>query len=162
MLAEALDRDQLTQEGAAKRRDIRVVDFDHLGLRPQSRTFHGRDVYAPMAGGLAGGRFGFSSVGPRAQEFVRQQPLVAGVPRVVHTDAFGNLVTNIPAVQIANVRALRIAGRSAPLKGTYGDGEPGELICLVNSYDLLEVAENGGNAAATLGVGRGAAIELEC
>ena len=85
----------------------------------------------------------------------------SGAPRVVHTDAFGNLVTNVPAMQIASVRSVRIAGRSAPLKGTYGDGEPGELISLVNSYDLLEVAENGGSAAATLGVGRGAAIELE-
>lgn len=141
--------------------EVRAIDFEHLGLHASSRTFHGRDVFAPFAGSLAAGRFGFTAVGPRAGELVRVPPMTTGTPRVVHVDTYGNLVTNVPATAIANVRAVRIAGRSVPLRGTYGDAAPGSLVCLVNSYDLVEVAENQGSAAATLAAGRGAPVVLE-
>jgi len=141
--------------------DLRYVDWDHLGFGPVSRTFHGRDVFAPLAGGLAGGRVGFTAVGPRCAEPVRVPPLVAGPPRVVHVDTYGNLVTNVPATAIANVRSVRIGGRSVPVRGTYADAAPGALLSLINSYDLLEIAENQGSAAATLGAGRGAQVVLE-
>jgi S-adenosylmethionine hydrolase len=140
---------------------LRAIDTSHLGVQPVSRTFHGRDVFAPVAGGLAGGRVGFSAVGPRCADPVAVEPLVAGPPRVVHVDAFGNLVTNVTATAIANVRSVRVGGRSVPVRGTYADAAPGSLLSLINSYDLLEIAENHGSAAATLGVGRGAAVVLE-
>ncbi len=141
--------------------DLRFVDFDHLGVQAVARTFDGRDVFAPIAGGLAGGRIGFSSLGPRCNEPVRVAPLVAGAPRVVHVDTYGNLVTNIPATAIASVRSVRIGGRSVPVRGTYADAAPGALLCLINSYDLLEIAENQGSAAASLSAGRGTAVVLE-
>lgn len=141
--------------------ELRIVDFEHLGVRPQSRTFHGRDVFAPIAGGIAAARIGFSSVGPRCREPVRVPPLIAGAPRVVHVDTYGNLVTNVPAVSITNCRVVRLGNRSIPVRGTYADVAPNGLVALINSYDLLEIAENQGNAAATLGVARGAAVTLE-
>jgi S-adenosylmethionine hydrolase len=144
-----------------ERAEVRAIDFDHLGFRAASRTFHGRDMFAPFAGSLVAGRYGFSSIGVRIQDPVRVPPVTAGAPRVVHVDTFGNLLTNIPATAIASVRSIRVAGRSIPLMGTYGDAPPGSLICLINSYDLLEIAENQGSAAATLGVARGANLELE-
>lgn len=141
--------------------DLRTVDFGHLGLAPQSRTFHGRDVFAPLAGGLAASKFGFTSIGPRCADPVRVPPLAAGPSRVVHVDNYGNLVTNVTAEAITTVRSIRIADRSVPVRGTYADAAPGALLCLINSYDLLEIAENRGSAAATLGVGRGTAVVLE-
>ena len=140
---------------------LRAIDTAHLGVQAVSRTFHGRDVFAPVAGGLAGGRFGFTAVGPRCADPVTVEPLVTGAPRVVHVDSFGNLLTNVAATAIANVRSVRVAGRSVPVRGTYADAAPGSLLSLINSYDLLEIAENHGSAAATLGVGRGTAVVLE-
>src|SRR5262245_23209683 len=46
--------------------DVRAIDLAHLNLRPESRTFHGRDVFAPVAGWLSGGRYSFTSLGARA------------------------------------------------------------------------------------------------
>lgn len=141
--------------------ELRAMDLEHLGLRATSRTFHGRDVFAPLAGNLASGRVGFSSVGPRIDDLVHLPPLDANQPRVIHVDTYGNLVTNVPFHAIARVRSVHVAGRSVPIRGTYGEAPKGSLLALVNSYDLLEIAENQGSAAATLGIGRGAAITLE-
>jgi hypothetical protein len=87
--------------------------------------------------------------------------LDSGSPRVVFVDAYGNLVTNVPASAIARVRSVQIAGRSMPIRGTYGEVAKGSLLALINSYDLLEIAENQGSAANTLGLGCGAEVTLE-
>ncbi|MEC7584630.1 MAG: SAM-dependent chlorinase/fluorinase [Planctomycetota bacterium] len=141
--------------------EVRLVDLEHLGLTAQSRTFHGRDVFGPLAGMLASGRCGFTSLGPRTYEIRRVPSLLEGKHRVVHVDNHGNLVTNVSAVAIASVRGLRVAGRLVPLRGTYADAAPGDLVALVNSYDLVEIGENEGRAAVTLAIGRGAPIELQ-
>jgi S-adenosyl-L-methionine hydrolase (adenosine-forming) len=141
--------------------ELRAIDLEHLGMRATSRTFHGRDVFAPLAGNIASGRVGFTSVGPRIDDLVHLPPLDANLHRVIHVDTYGNLVTNVPFSAIARVRSVHVAGRSVPIRGTYGEAPKGSLLALVNSYDLLEIAENQGSAAATLGIGRGAAITLE-
>ncbi|MEI6128628.1 MAG: SAM-dependent chlorinase/fluorinase [Planctomycetota bacterium] len=141
--------------------ELRQVDLIHLGFCFTSRTFHGRDVLAPLAGNLAAGRVGFTSVGPRVEDPVVLPLLDSGSPRVVFVDAYGNLVTNVPASAIARVRSVQIAGRSMPIRGTYGEVAKGSLLALINSYDLLEIAENQGSAANTLGLGCGAEVTLE-
>lgn len=141
--------------------DVRSIDFEALGLVPASRTFHGRDVYAPLAGGLAGGRFGYAAVGPRCGDPVRRDPLLGGDKRVVHVDAHGNLVTNVPAAAIATARMVHVGGRAVPVRGASADAQKGSLVALVNSYDLVEIVENQGSAAATLRLGRGAPVALE-
>ena len=138
--------------------DVRQIDVDHLGLRPESRTFHGRDLLAPVAGWLAGGRFGFSALGPR---FAPQQTLPAqATPRVVHVDRFGNLITSLRAEPFATARGVRLGGRSIPRHGTYGDVPPGSLLAYVGSFGLVEVAQHGGSAARSLDLARGAPVEL--
>jgi len=141
--------------------ELRAVDQAHLGLPRPSRTFHGRDLLAPLAGNLAAGRYGFSSIGPRIDDPVQLRPFAAGARRVVHVDHYGNLLTNVTAAAAAGARAVRIAGRRVPIGGRYADAERGEPLALVNSYDLLEIAVNLGSAAATLCAGLGAEIELE-
>jgi S-adenosyl-L-methionine hydrolase (adenosine-forming) len=140
--------------------DVRAIDVEHLGLHAESRTFHGRDLLGPVAAWLAAGRYGFSALGPRVHDPVRTEDLFAGAQRVVHVDRFGNLVTNVEATAFAGARGLRIAGRDLPQHATYGEVAPGELLAYVGSFGLVEVARNGGSAAALLEVGRGASVEL--
>jgi S-adenosylmethionine hydrolase len=133
------------------------------------RTFEGRDRFAPAAASLARG-LSLDSLGP-AVTFQSQlawpvaHGSAAGVDgEIVHIDRFGNLMTNIersdvelllPAVNVAvgNHDQIRIVG-------TYGEGDVGELVALLNSADCLEVAVASGNAAWRLGVERGAQVRV--
>jgi len=146
----------LSGDGAG---ECRALDLVRLGLSPRSTTFHGRDVYGPVAGWLAGGRFGFQALGPRIEDPVRL-PEGQQAPQVLHVDRFGNLITDVPASALADAAAVRIGTVQVPLATTYADVAPGALVALVNSYDLLEIAVRDGNAAARLGVGRGAQVSL--
>lgn len=137
-----------------------ALDAGHLGLREVSRTFHGRDVLAPVAGWIANGRYGFSALGVRIDDAVRLDDPFVGAPRVVHVDGYGNLITNVPAAAVQGARAVEVAGRSVPVHGTYGDVAAGAPVAVVGSYGLLEIAVRGGNAAVTLGLQRGAPIAL--
>ncbi|HEU4420400.1 MAG TPA: SAM-dependent chlorinase/fluorinase [Planctomycetota bacterium] len=140
--------------------EVRAIDLSHLALRPRSRTFHGRDVLAPIAGWLTSGRYGFTALGPPVVDRLAGASPFDGPPRVIHVDAFGNLVTNVAASALADVSRVRVGGHTVALRGTYAEAAPGELLALVGSFDRLEVAQNGGNAARTLGLSRGAPIEL--
>ncbi|MCA8966077.1 MAG: SAM-dependent chlorinase/fluorinase [Planctomycetes bacterium] len=140
--------------------DVRLLDPEHLQLVPASRTFHGRDVLAPVGGWLSGGRYGFSALGERLPDPVRLPEMTAGSHRVVHVDAFGNLITNLPAATAGNFAAIAVAGRQVAVHGTYGEVPDGEMLALVGSFGFWEIARNGGSAAKLLGVGRGAPITL--
>ncbi len=140
--------------------EVRELDLTHLQIRPESRTFHGRDVLAPIAAWLAGGRYGFSALGPRCGDPVRDVDPFAGAPRVIHVDHFGNLITNLAAEKLGGATAVAIGGRHLPLAGTYGETAPGELLALVGSFGLLEIARHGGSAAQELGLTRGAPVAL--
>ncbi len=133
-----------------------------------SRTFHGRDVFAPAAAHLAAG-VEPARLGPRVTDPVRlgwPEPRrtaagIAGV--VVHVDRFGNLVTSIPAEAIAalgNDAVVGVASRRLPLVGTYGELGPGRAGALAGSTGRLEIAVREGSAARLLGAGRGTRIVL--
>lgn len=142
--------------------EVRRADLESLRLRPDSRTFHGRDVFGPLAGMLAGRRVSFRAVGPRVRRIRRIAALEEGSSRVILVDRFGNLITNVDAstAQRERVAAIEIAGVRAPLRATYAEAAPGELLALVNSYDLVEVAECQGDAARRLGAGRDTPVRL--
>ena len=133
-----------------------------------SRTFHGRDVFAPAAAYLAQGvapeRFG-----PRIDDPVRLSwpdvrtvsGAVSGV--VVHVDRFGNLITSISAEAVdalGSDASIHIAGRRLPLVGTYADLPKGGAGALVGSSDRLEVAVREGSAAAVLRARRGTPVAV--
>lgn len=139
--------------------EVRRLDLEHLQLRPASRTFHGRDVYAPVAGWLAAGRYGFSALGPRHEAPVRL--VHGGEPgRVLHVDRFGNLITGWPAERLDGVVGVRLGGQRVPLRSTFAEVAVGAPLALIGSFGLLEVAVHRGSAAAHFGIGRGAAVEL--
>jgi S-adenosylmethionine hydrolase len=131
-----------------------------------SRTFHGRDVFAPAAAHIAAG-VDLAQLGPLVPDPVRlpwpEVREVAGTVAgaVLHVDRFGNLVTSIHAEAIAalgRTAMIRVAGRRVPLVGTYGDLAPGRVGALVDSRDRLEIAVREGSAAAQLRAGRGTPV----
>lgn len=131
-----------------------------------SHTFHGRDIFAPLAADLASGRTVPADIGPATTDIVPsllEPPDVSGDTVkgcVVTLDNFGNLITNIDASLLASFTSARVqaAGRSLPLLDTYGQTKPGEFLALINSFGVLELACAEGNAADRLGLGRGAPV----
>jgi hypothetical protein len=145
--------------------DARVhrIDTDALGLSVPSRTFHGRDVFAPIAAEIAAGRLSPAGVGPShtAEQSERAAPVrdargVAG--HVVVVDHFGNLITDIDRAMIDGIAEVELAGRRIPLRQTYADVGVGELVAVVSSFGTLEVACREGNAANMLSVATGAEV----
>lgn len=136
-----------------------------------SRTFEGRDRFAPAAGWLAAG-VPLDELGPPADDLVRlalPQPHEDGeglVGEVLRVDRFGNLVSNIDEAHLARWsagRAVRvIAGGTTVegLVGTYAEVAPGAVCALIGSTGHLEVSVSGGHAAGRLGLGRGARITV--
>ena len=143
---------------------------DRKYARPTiSKTFEGRDRFAPAAGWLASG-VEVTALGRPASSLVR---LDIPLPRattdgvdgeIVRVDRFGNLTSNIDDGTIAKLGgAVRVAigSRVIPrIVSTYADAAPGELCALVGSSERLEIAVNGGSAAVMLGLGRGAVVQV--
>lgn len=149
----------------------RIVDVSRarVRLRPVSRTFHGRDVYAPIAAALANG-VAPAELGPRVRSMLRLRlPEVRRASgalsgRVLWVDRFGNLATSIARRDLAAFRhrrlSITIGGHVVPFRSTYAAVPVGQAVALVNSADLLEIAVNGGSAAAHLGVHVGAPVRV--
>ncbi|MBV9345331.1 MAG: SAM-dependent chlorinase/fluorinase [Gammaproteobacteria bacterium] len=137
-----------------------------LHLPRPSATFHGRDIFAPLAAELAAGNCALEALGDAVASLVPswvdepsvEPRSVSGV--VIAIDHFGNLITNIDAGLIERFRLPLVhAGHHAlPLQRTYGDSRPGEYLALVNSFGVIEVACAEGSAAEGLGLNRGAPV----
>lgn len=147
---------------------VRRVDLARLGLSPKSRTFHGRDVFAPLSAWLASGRRSFAELGelcvPERCPFAQPVHDARGASgQVLFVDHFGNLISNLPSSALASHASLsvEVGGRVLRVVGTYSEAEPGECVALVSSFDTLEIAERNGNAARALGLERGAPIRVE-
>jgi S-adenosyl-L-methionine hydrolase (adenosine-forming) len=139
-----------------------------LKLPVPSATFHGRDIFAPVAAEIAAGRVAPTALGSEITDIVPSwvdEPAVAAdqVAGVVITiDHFGNLITNIDASLIRSFAnpVVRTGGRTFPLRRTYGDVRPGDFLALVNSFGVVEIARAEQSAADALGLGRGAPVTI--
>jgi hypothetical protein len=142
--------------------------FSRLGLQQPSATFHGRDIFAPIAADIASGRTNPVSIGVPAYEWIPgwiddpevSTGKVSGV--IITIDTFGNLISNIDRTLIDKFRepVAHIAGHQIRMLTTYGRARPGEYLALVNSFDVVEIARAEGNAAEGLGSDRGAPIVI--
>ena len=156
----------------------RMVELsDRRYARPTvSRTFEGRDRFAPAAGWLAKGT-DLAALGRPVKEFHRltvPEPAwgntamgnTALTGAVLRVDRFGNLISNIDRKTFdtrasGTMAAITIGGHEvARLVTTYAEAAALELCALFGSTDHLEVAENGGSAAARLGLGLGAEVRV--
>jgi len=137
-----------------------------LRLPRPSATFHGRDIFAPVAAELAAGRHAPESLGPLIEELVpswveepaESRDQVSGI--VITLDNFGNLITNIESRRVQRFRqpVVRTGNQEFLLRRTYSDAKPGDYLALVNSFDVVEIARVEQSAAEGLGVGRGAPV----
>ena len=147
----------------------KVVELSErkYALPTVSRTFEGRDRFAPAAGYLAKG-VALVSLGKRISDFhaiALPRPAVIGDALggvVVRVDRFGNLITNIDRQsfeQFAGNRPItvEVGGTDIPrIVATYAEATAGELCALFGSTDHLEIAINAGDAASALRLARGA------
>lgn len=133
-----------------------------------SQTFHGRDIFAPMAAEMAAGRLRPKDIGPAVDDIVPSllEPAtlrdneIRGT--VITIDQFGNLITNIESRLIPRTKniSVRVAGLRLVLDHTYGNKRPGEFLALINSFGVIEVARAEGSAADGLGLGHGAPVAV--
>lgn len=149
---------------------IYALDLDRLGglkLDTPSLTFHGRDVFAPVAAEIAAGRLLPENTGARTSDWapgwidppeLSDPARISGV--IVTIDSFGNLISNIDESMLAPLSepVAHVAGHVLPLKPTYGRATPGDYLALINSFGVLEIARAEGSAAEGLGAERGAPV----
>lgn len=137
-------------------------------INPPSRTFHGRDIFAPIAAHLAHGTKMAKLGTPIDPDGLKRLPMpeirrsddrVHG--EIVGVDHFGNFITNIPAAEIrerewfVSIAGSEIAGGSA-----YADVSSGVVTALIGSHGCVEVAVNQGHAADQLGINLGEPVTL--
>ncbi len=142
--------------------EIRSIDKCH-GLGQISHTFHGRDLFAPAGARLAGG-MPFDAVGGRAADPVRLPPVAVsrGVGRVLHVDAFGNIVTSFRIDDLGDGAALAVAGKIVRARSqTYASGPAGEVFLIAGSSGYIEVALSCKSAAARIGTSLRAGDRVE-
>ena len=156
----------LTRVVDATVRCIDAAGLGRFGLGRASATFHGRDIFAPLAAELAAGRVAPAELGPVQSTWV---PAWVEDPRanagavhgvVITVDHFGNLISNIDSRWLGGLIEPHVyaGNRVLPIRRTYGDVRPGEFLALVNSFDVVEIACAEGSAADALGLSRGAPV----
>ena len=149
-------------------RSVTPQTLDGLRLAAPSATFHGRDVFAPLAGELAAGRLSFEVLGPEAPRWAGRpgpDPAVSDggvVGRIVVIDRFGNCFSNIDVEVISRheVAGVSFGDHALPLVRTYADRPPGTDIALINAFGVLEAARVQGNAAEALGLRPGSPVTV--
>jgi len=150
---------------------IRAIANDKYFLQPVSPTFHGRDIFAPVAAHLARG-LKPKQVGPVIEDYLRvtlEKPTRTGkrswAGTVLKVDRFGNLITNFhvdefptvrerPIVMIPGVRTVE------KMAVTYAEAQPGEPVVIIGSSGFLEVCVNQDSAAKVMGCVAGSPVEL--
>lgn len=159
-------------EEEKERLQVRHITAEHYFLQPVSQTFHGRDIFAAVAGWLSKG-VESSAFGEEITDHVRfaaPKPkamapnTIKGV--VLKTDKFGNLITNIrpddlPELFHSETPPFRIIVGKAEvtkMKTAYAQGTPGETFAILGSMGFLEIATNRGNAARMVGADKGSDV----
>ncbi len=146
--------------------DVREITCSALFRQPVSATFHGRDIFAPVAAWLALGglpeRVGAPLPDPvRADTAVIEASAGTLLATVVHVDRFGNLITNLSGARIGRGTRIEIDGRSlGEVRRTYAEADSGEALALIGSSGFLEIAVRDGSAAQQFGATRGTRVRV--
>jgi S-adenosylmethionine hydrolase len=151
---------------------VRHANVEHYYLRPVSKTFHGRDIFAPVAAWLSKS-WQTPSMGDEITDYKRfalprpkeADGMVKGV--VMRADAFGNLITNfkqedLPESALNGGTINLQAGNQAVTRfvETFAQGNNSEPFAYLGSSGYLEIGVNKGNASRVLGLGRGTPVIL--
>jgi S-adenosylmethionine hydrolase len=143
---------------AARRARLRRA-FEITWRPPRlSTSFHGRDLFAPVAARLAAGSE--QGLTPCVVDDPGPVQCPDDPPRVVYVDHFGNAMTGVRAATIPALAAVHAAGQRLSCASTFGSVAPGEAFWYANSIGLVEIAVNRGSAAQVLGLRIGDPIEV--
>jgi S-adenosylmethionine hydrolase len=142
-----------------QRRASAVRSWDIL-WRPgtMSASFHGRDLFAPIAGQLARGIF--PSEPQRSGEIGRCADWPDDLAEIVYIDRYGNAMTGVRAAVLADTTYLRVTGHVLPRARTFSDVPAGAAFWYENSNGLAEIAVNAGRADAALGLALGSPVVI--
>jgi len=149
--------------------EARVISNPRVMRETVCPTFHGRDIFGPAAAHLACG-LPLSDLGEELDTIVtlelpqprKESGRIAG--EILHTDRFGNLVTNIHESMVAETPPSMVrAGRHRlrRIRQTYGEVPPGSPVAVFGSAGYLEIAVNGGSAHAALHLRKGDSVVVE-
>ncbi len=151
---------------------VRHITAEHYYLQPVSNTFHGRDIFAAIAGHLSKG-VDPSKFGDEITDYIRfaaprpkavNDKLTKGV--VLKADKFGNLVTNITPRDVPLLfqpepppfKILVGKHEVTKMNTAYAQGAPGEVFGILGSMGFLEIAANRGSAAQVVGAAKGSDV----
>ena len=167
----APDNGVLSMVYAREKHKVRAISSDRYFLQPVSNTFHGRDIFAPVAAHLAGGvlaaRFGKPIADYLRLDF--DKPARTGrhawTGAILKVDRFGNLVTNFSVEDFADLdkRAFEMAvgpQRINVFAHHYAERGPGEAFLILGSAGYYEISVGQASAAKLLGCAAGAPLEL--
>jgi S-adenosyl-L-methionine hydrolase (adenosine-forming) len=137
-----------------------VVEAWTIDWRPDrlSASFHGRDLFAPVAAKLAVGEPVPGT--PVPVERVRRPDWPDDLGRVVYVDVYGNVLTGLRAAALGEGVGLEAGGRRITRARTFGDVPLGEALWYENSNGLAEIAVNQGRADSALGLAVGDAVKI--
>jgi S-adenosyl-L-methionine hydrolase (adenosine-forming) len=153
---------------------VYAIEQAQLGVRGIASTFHGRDLFAPVAARLASGA-SVSAFGPRVDGYERITLPMVDISgdslhgRVIHSDRYGNLITNITRQTLRGIvaehelDALQVSIADHTIVGMvdhYAQAQPGTLLTLIGSSGWLEIAAREANAADILDVAIGAVVRV--
>jgi S-adenosyl-L-methionine hydrolase (adenosine-forming) len=154
--------------------DVIHATAEHYFLPRRSATFHGRDVFAPIAAWLAKGihieRFGdpitdYVTLPLPAPVFLQENTIEG---EVVYIDRFGNLITNIHDTMLNDLLSkqpagnitITVRGNEAPVKACYAASTDKKICSIIDSFNYLELFINGGNAATEFGISVGERVRV--
>ena len=155
-----------------ERLSVRHITAEHYFLQPVSHTFHGRDVFAAVAGWLSKG-VEVTKFGDEITDFVRfaapkpkavNEKLMKGI--VLKVDHYGNLITNLTPKEVPHLfdeepppfKILVGKHEVTKMKAVYAQGTPGEVFGILGSMGYLEIATNRGAANRAVGAEKGSEV----
>jgi S-adenosyl-L-methionine hydrolase (adenosine-forming) len=158
----------LSQPNQTVKQAVSLTNPDYWRVARPSSTFHGRDIFAPVAAYLANG-VPLPALGEAiAPESLVQLPvpqwqrtglqLVGSIQAIDH---FGNAITTIPATAVNGRWQVQVGDRYLPGHQTYAEVRPGDAIGLIGSHGFVEVAVNRGNAQALLNLAEGDRVTVQ-
>ncbi len=141
-------------------RRARTVRAWRIDWRPEtlSATFHGRDLFAPVAAELAQNA---PPPGPPIDPAALDRPdWPHDLPRIVYVDVYGNAMTGLRPTAVPAGSTLWLGDRPLPQARTFADVPPGQPLWYINANGLVEIAVNQGSAAAALSLGVGNPVRI--
>ena len=150
---------------------VRVISSEKYFLKNVSRTFHGRDIFSPVAAHVAAG-VPPARLGKLIDDYLRlnfEKPVRTGrrawTGAILKIDRFGNMITNFHQADYPHLaeRPFEFAvglAKISKLAATYAESNPGDLFAVWGSSGYVEISSNQASAAKILGCGVGAPVEL--